>query len=208
MSKGLFITLEGSEGAGKSTQIDVICNYLKNKGRTVLCVREPGGTPIAEDIRKLLKTPRDDESMCDTTELLLMYAARAQLVNCFIKPKLESGIDIICDRHDLSTVAYQGGGRGLNMNHINSIRNIVLGDFRPDLTFLLDIDPIEGMKRARQRGQLDRFEQSKMDFFERVRETYIKCAKEDPDHIFMIDGSESIDRVSEKVIARLDKLNV
>ena len=208
MSKGLFITLEGSEGAGKSTQIEVISNYLKEKGRKVICVREPGGTPIAEDIRSLLKTPRNDESMCDTTELLLMYAARAQLVNCFIKPKLLQGIDIICDRHDLSTVAYQGGGRGMNMDHINAIRNIVLGDFRPDLTFLLDIDPEEGMKRAKQRGSLDRFEQSKIDFFVRVRDSYLKCAKEDPEHIVLIDGSLPLASVSANVIACLEKLNV
>lgn len=208
MAKGLFITLEGSEGAGKSTQIEVISSYLKNKGRKVICVREPGGTPIAEDIRALLKTPRDDDSMCDTTELLLMYAARAQLVNCFIKPKLSEGFDIICDRHDLSTIAYQGGGRGMNMEHINAVRNIVLGDFRPDLTFLLDIEPEEGMKRARQRGDLDRFEQSKMDFFIRVRNTYIKCAKEDPEHIVLIDGSKPLDVVSANVIACMEKFDV
>ena len=208
MAKGLFITLEGSEGAGKSTQIEVICSYLKNKGRKVICVREPGGTPIAEDIRALLKTPRNDDSMCDTTELLLMYAARAQLVNCFIKPKLSEGVDIICDRHDLSTIAYQGGGRGMNMDHINAVRNIVLGDFRPDLTFLLDIDPEEGMKRARRRGDLDRFEQSKMDFFIRVRNTYIRCAQEDPEHIVLIDGAQPLDVVSANVISCLDKFNV
>lgn len=208
MSKGLFITLEGSEGAGKSTQIEVISNYLKGKGRKVICVREPGGTPIAEDIRALLKNPREDDSMCDTTELLLMYAARAQLVNSFIKPKLQEGFDIICDRHDLSTVAYQGGGRGMDMNHINAVRQIVLGNFRPDLTFLLDIDPEEGMKRARQRGQLDRFEQSKIDFFIRVRNTYIECAKEDPEHIVLIDGSLPLDKVSSNVIACLEKLDV
>ncbi len=208
MSKGLFITLEGSEGAGKSTQIEVISSYLKSKGRRVVCVREPGGTPIAEDIRSLLKTPRTDESMCDTTELLLMYAARAQLVNCFIKPQLMSGVDVICDRHDLSTVAYQGGGRGLNMDHINAVRKIVLGDFHPDLTFLLDIDPQEGMKRAKQRGQLDRFEQSKLDFFERVRNTYLDAAKKDPKHIVVIDGSLPLATVSANVVSYLDKLNV
>lgn len=208
MTKGLFITLEGSEGAGKSTQIEVICNYLKEKGRKVIRVREPGGTPIAEDIRHLLKTPRSDEAMCDTTELLLMYAARAQLVNNFIKPKLSEGYDIVCDRHDLSTVAYQGGGRGMNMEHINSIRKIVLGDFRPDLTLLLDVDPEVGMKRARQRGELDRFEQSKIDFFVRVRNTYLNCAKADPEHIVLIDGSLPLETVSSNVIACLEKLDV
>ena len=100
MSHGLFITLEGSEGSGKSTQIAYIKSYLESKGRKVICVREPGGTPIAEDIRKILKTPRSDDNLCDTAELLLMYAARAQLVNTLIKPNLEKGIDVICDRHD------------------------------------------------------------------------------------------------------------
>ena len=157
MSHGLFITLEGSEGSGKSTQIAYIKSYLESKGRKVICVREPGGTPIAEDIRKILKTPRSDDNLCDTAELLLMYAARAQLVNTLIKPNLEKGIDVICDRHDLSTIAYQGGGRGMNMDDINACRKVVLGDFRPNLTILIDIDPVVGMNRAQKRGALDRF---------------------------------------------------
>ncbi len=207
-TKGLFITLEGSEGAGKSTQIALIRKYLEDLGRKVVTVREPGGTPIAEDIRKLLKTPRTDESMCDTTELLLMYAARAQLVNTFILPKLNEGVDVICDRHDLSTVAYQGGGRGMNMEHINAIRSVVLGDFRPDLTILLDIEPVQGMQRVRSRGQLDRFEQSDMSFFERVRNTYLEYAREHGDFVKVIDASLSLDEVSSQVKAVLDGLNV
>ncbi len=207
-TKGLFITLEGSEGAGKSTQIALIRKYLEDLGRKVVTVREPGGTPIAEDIRKLLKTPRTDESMCDTTELLLMYAARAQLVNTFILPKLNEGVDVICDRHDLSTVAYQGGGRGMNMEHINAIRSVVLGDFRPDLTILLDIEPVQGMQRVRSRGQLDRFEQSDMSFFERVRNTYLEYAREHDDFVKVIDASLSLDEVSSQVKAVLDGLNV
>ncbi len=122
MTKGLFITLEGSEGAGKSSQIKVISEHLKSLGRQVLCLREPGGTPIAEDIRRILKNPRTDDKMADKTELLLMYAARAQLVESVIKPALAKGIDVICDRHDLSTVAYQGGGRGVDLKLIESIR--------------------------------------------------------------------------------------
>ncbi len=207
-TKGLFITLEGSEGAGKSTQIALIRKYLEELGRKVVTVREPGGTPIAEDIRKLLKTPRTDESMCDTTELLLMYAARAQLVNTFILPKLNEGVDVICDRHDLSTVAYQGGGRGMNMEHINAVRKVVLGDFRPDLTILLDIEPTLGMRRVRSRGQLDRFEQSDMSFFERVRNTYLDYAKKHDDFVKVIDASLSLDEVSAQVKAVLDGLDV
>jgi dTMP kinase len=208
MSQGLFITLEGTEGSGKSTQIVVIKNYLQSKGRKVITVREPGGTPIAEDIRNLLKTPRKDDDMCDTAELLLMYAARAQLVQTFIKPKLEQGFDVICDRHDLSTIAYQGGGRGMDMDAINSIRKVVLGDFKPNLTLLLDVDPVAGMQRAKARGELDRFEQSQMDFFERVRNTYLECAKQDPEHIVLINGQDPIEIVSTNVIKTLDNLNV
>ncbi|SRR5574344_106225 len=208
MSQGLFITLEGTEGSGKSTQIVVIKNYLQSKGRKVITVREPGGTPIAEDIRNLLKTPRKDDDMCDTAELLLMYAARAQLVQTFIKPKLEQGFDVICDRHDLSTIAYQGGGRGMDMDAINSIRKVVLGDFKPNLTLLLDVDPVAGMQRAKARGELDRFEQSQMDFFERVRNTYLECAKQDPEHIVLINGQDPIEIVSTNVIKALDNLNV
>ncbi|MGN0902003.1 MAG: dTMP kinase [Succinivibrio sp.] len=209
MSKGFFITLEGSEGCGKSTQINNIRQFLESRGRKVMCLREPGGTPIAEEIRALLKNPRDDDSMCDSCELLLMYAARAQLVNTVIKPALEQGIDVLCDRHDLSTIAYQGGGRGISMDHINALRNVVLGDFRPDITILIDLDVKDGMARAKSRGELDRFEQSKIDFFERVRNTYLDYAKNHPDAVCVVDGASAVDEVFsniKKVI--LDKLDV
>ena len=144
--------------------------------------------------------------MCDTTELLLMYAARAQLVNTVIKPAIEQGIDVICDRHDLSTVAYQGGGRGMDLSEIKAISKVVLGDFKPNLTILLDIDPIKGMQRAKARGELDRFEQSKMDFFVRVRNTYLECAKQDPNTIKVVNGDDSIDNVSSHIRQLLDNL--
>lgn len=207
MKKGLFITLEGTEGSGKSTQIAVIKVHMEAKGHKVVCLREPGGTPIAEEIRTLLKTPRKDDNMCDKTELLLMYAARAQLVETVIKPLLAAGTDVICDRHDLSTVAYQGGGRGMNMDDINAIRKVVLGDFRPDLTIIIDVDPKIGMQRARNRGELDRFELSQIDFFERVRNTYLEYAKTHQDFVCVVDGHKEISAVSHDVIACLDKLN-
>ena len=206
MSKGVFITLEGTEGSGKSTQLKTIEQYLQQHNRRYIKVREPGGTPIAEEIRNLLKTPRNDDAMCDTTELLLMYAARAQLVNTVIKPAIEQGIDVICDRHDLSTVAYQGGGRGMELSEIKAISKVVLGDFKPNLTILLDIDPIKGMQRAKARGELDRFEQSKMDFFVRVRNTYLECAKQDPNTIKVVNGDDSIDNVSSHIRQLLDNL--
>ena len=206
MSKGVFITLEGTEGSGKSTQLKAVEQYLQQHNHRYIKVREPGGTPIAEEIRNLLKTPRNDDAMCDTTELLLMYAARAQLVNTVIKPAIEQGIDVICDRHDLSTVAYQGGGRGMDLREIKAISKVVLGDFKPNLTILLDIDPIKGMHRAKARGELDRFEQSKMDFFVRVRNTYLECAKQDPNTIKVVNGDDSIDNVSSHIRQLLDNL--
>ncbi len=206
MSKGVFITLEGTEGSGKSTQLKTIEQYLQQHNRRYLKVREPGGTPIAEEIRNLLKTPRKDDVMCDTTELLLMYAARAQLVNTVIKPAIEQGVDVICDRHDLSTVAYQGGGRGMDLGEIKAISKVVLGDFKPNLTILLDIDPIKGMQRAKARGELDRFEQSKMDFFVRVRNTYLECAKQDPNIIKVVNGDDTLDNVSSHIRQLLDTL--
>ena len=206
MSKGVFITLEGTEGSGKSTQLKTIEQYLQQHNRRYIKVREPGGTPIAEEIRNLLKTPRKDDTMCDTTELLLMYAARAQLVNTVIKPAIEQGVDVICDRHDLSTVAYQGGGRGMDLGEIKAISKVVLGDFKPNLTILLDIDPIKGMQRARARGELDRFEQSKMDFFVRVRNTYLECAKQDPNIIKVVNGDDTLDNVSSHIRKLLDNL--
>lgn len=207
MKKGLFITLEGTEGSGKSTQIAVIKAHMEAKGHKVVCLREPGGTPIAEEIRTLLKTPRKDDNMCDKTELLLVYAARAQLVETVIKPLLSAGTDVICDRHDLSTVAYQGGGRGMNMDDINAIRKVVLGNFRPDLTIIIDVDPKIGMQRARNRGELDRFELSQIDFFDRVRNTYLEYAKTHQDFVSVVDGHKEISAVSHDVIACLDKLN-
>ena len=206
MSKGVFITLEGTEGSGKSTQLKTIEQYLQQHNRRYIKVREPGGTPIAEEIRNLLKTPRKDDAMCDTTELLLMYAARAQLVNTVIKPAIEQGVDVICDRHDLSTVAYQGGGRGMYLGEIKAISKVVLGDFKPNLTILLDIDPIKGMQRAKARGELDRFEQSKMDFFVRVRNTYLECAKQDPNIIKVVNGDDTLDNVSSHIRKLLDNL--
>ena len=207
MKKGLFITLEGTEGSGKSTQIAVIKAHMEAKGHKVVCLREPGGTPIAEEIRTLLKTPRKDDNMCDKTELLLMYAARAQLVETVIKPLLSAGTDVICDRHDLSSVAYQGGGRGVNMDDINALSKVVLGNFRPDLTIVIDVDPKIGMQRARNRGELDRFELSQIDFFERVRNTYLEYAKTHQDFVSVVDGHKEISAVSHDVIACLDKLN-
>lgn len=202
---GLFITFEGTEGAGKSTLIKEIEIWLREKEIDFVSVREPGGTVLAEKMRAILKTPCPEEKLCDKSELLLMYAARAQLVETLIKPALARGQCVICDRHDLSTVAYQGGGRGLPMDEIDCVRKVALGDFRPDLTLLLDIDPKVGMQRARSRGALDRFELEQLSFFERVRNAYLDAAKRLP-YIKVIDASKTVEEVKAEAMSALEAL--
>ena len=203
--RGLFITFEGTEGAGKSTLIKEIEKWLTQKGIDFVSVREPGGTVLAEKMRAILKTPCPEEKLCDKSELLLMYAARAQLVETLIKPALARGQCVICDRHDLSTVAYQGGGRGLPMDEIDCVRKVALGDFRPHLTLLLDIDPKVGMQRARSRGALDRFELEQLSFFERVRNAYLDAAKRLP-YIKVIDASKTVEEVKAEAMSALEAL--
>lgn len=182
---GIFITLEGGEGVGKSTQIPLIRDYFEDRGYKVVCTREPGGTPTAERLRDILKIKTDDD-LTDTTELLLMYAARAQLTEKVIKPALAEGKVVICDRYDLSTVAYQGGGRGIPLETIEALRKVAIGDFEPDITFLLDLPVEEGMKRARGRGTTDRIESSALDFFDRVRQMYLNIASHNRKRIKII----------------------
>ncbi|MDD7021772.1 MAG: dTMP kinase [Aeromonadales bacterium] len=195
---GIFITLEGGEGAGKSTQIPRIAQFLRLRGMDVVCLREPGGTPCAEQMRAILKEKRSDDKLCDTAELLLMYAARAQLTSTVILPALKAGKAVLCDRYDLSTLAYQGGGRGIALSKIRAVRDVAIGDFKPDLTLLFDIDVREGMARARGRGEADRFESSGLEFFEKVRKTYLALQKADPSHIKLIDASKGVDEVFAK----------
>lgn len=199
MQRGFFITLEGGEGGGKSTQIPVIKDFLEARGFKVECTREPGGTAVAEQIRSILLNPDHEEKICSTTELLLMYAARAQLVNSKIKPLLEQGTVVISDRFDLSTIAYQGYGRGMDLDLIGRIREVAIGDFNPDLIMLFDIDVKEGMMRAGKRSAADRFEQESLDFFERVREGFTSYASAHEDLIKVIDGAQNIDGVSSQV---------
>lgn len=198
--KGHFITLEGGEGAGKSTMADAIEAFVRDRVTDrVMRIREPGGTPIAEDIRKILKSGHGEERLCDMAELLLMYAARAQLVEGLVRPRLEEGYVIIGDRHDLSTVAYQGGGRGIPMDTLDTLRRLSLGSFRPDLTILMDIEPLKGMERARTRGELDRIEREGTDFFERVRKAYLEAAARD-DTIRTVDAGRDVDEVRRSVL--------
>ncbi|MGK5614251.1 dTMP kinase [Proteus mirabilis] len=195
MKNSKFIVIEGLEGAGKTSAIQTIVDTLKQQGITDLAfTREPGGTPLAEKLRELIKQGIEGEKVTDKAELLMLYAARVQLVENVIKPALAQGKWVIGDRHDLSSQAYQGGGRGIDKALMKSLRDTVLADFKPDLTLYLDLDPAVGLARARARGELDRIEKESMDFFYRTRERYQALAKEDAS-IITIDASQDIDKV-------------
>ena len=195
MKNSKFIVIEGLEGAGKTSAIQTVVDTLKQQGITDLAfTREPGGTPLAEKLRELIKQGIEGEKVTDKAELLMLYAARVQLVENVIKPALAQGKWVIGDRHDLSSQAYQGGGRGIDKALMKSLRDTVLADFKPDLTLYLDLDPAVGLARARARGELDRIEKESMDFFYRTRERYQTLAKEDTS-IITIDASQDIDKV-------------
>ena len=169
-SNGLFITLEGGEGAGKTTHIPFIKSVLQQAGRTVCVTREPGGTQLGEVIRSLLLAPSETDISANT-ELLLMFAARAEHLHQVIRPALQRGEIVLCDRFTDATYAYQGGGRGIKLERIRVLEQWVQGDQRPDLTLLFDVPVEVGIERAKGRGALDRFEQESRDFFERVRQS-------------------------------------
>lgn len=176
--QGKFIVVEGLEGAGKSSAIASLVSHLQAKSIATLTVREPGGTPMAEALRDLVKKQWQEEVTAET-ELLMMYASRAQLVHNVIRPALAAGKWVIADRHDLSSRAYQGGGRQLGDAKLQTLKQLVLGDFGPDLTLLLDLDPEIGLERARARGELDRIEQETMAFFQRTRARYLEIAQQE-----------------------------
>ena len=198
-----FIVIEGLEGAGKSTVQRHVCDWLMAKGHTVVSTREPGGTPLAEKMRHLVKEVHE-EPLTMEAELLLMYAARVQLVKNKIQPALAAGHWVVGDRHDWSSLAYQGGGRGIDLSLIRQIKTAVLGDFAPDLIVYLDIDPTLGLARAVQRGELDRIEQEQLSFFERTRATYLTLAQQHP-ACEIIDASQSAAQVKAAVLAGLER---
>lgn len=201
---GKFIVIEGLEGAGKSTAINYVLEFLKSKGiDQLITTREPGGTPLAEKMRAIVKEIHE-EKLTVQAELLLMYAARVQLVENKIKPALLNEQWVVGDRHDLSSQAYQGGGRGIDAKLIGQIKEAVLGDFKPDLTLYLDIDPAIGLHRARQRGELDRIELEQLSFFERTRTRYLELASKD-NSIFVIDASQSPSEVQADIVAVLER---
>lgn len=205
MTRGKFITIEGTEGAGKSTARLFIMSYLEKAGFKVVVTREPGGTDIAEEIRNVLLHRVNHEGMLAETELLLMFASRAQHICNRIEPSLLSGKWVLSDRYIDASYAYQGGGRGLDINFIKSLDKHVVRKLYPDLTFLLDVPAELGIARAEQRGsQKDRIEQEKIDFFVRVRETYLERAKQDPKRIKVIDASLTLPHVQSQMQRVLD----
>lgn len=197
--KSRYIVIEGLEGAGKTTAIKTVVETLAKVGITEIdFTREPGGTPLAEKLRQLIKYGIAEEKVTDKAELLMLYAARIQLIENVIKPALAKGRWVIGDRHDLSSQAYQGGGRGLSAELMQVLRNTILDDFRPDLTLYLDIEPTLGLQRARDRGELDRIEKESLDFFERTRQRYLELAAED-DTIITIDANKSLEEVQKTI---------
>ena len=201
---GKFIVIEGLEGAGKSTALRHVVAWLQQHGvARIEQTREPGGTPLAERMRTIVKEVHE-EPLTMQAELLLMYASRVQLVENRIKPALAKGVWVVGDRHDLSSQAYQGGGRGIDTHLITQIKQAVLGDFAPDLTLYLDIDPALGLTRARARGELDRIELEQLSFFERTRARYLMLAAADP-RIHVIDASQSEAEVAAAIARVLEQ---
>lgn len=198
MEKGFFISLEGGEGAGKSTQHRTIVEWLKRQGKTVIEAREPGGTPVSEQIRQVLLDTRNT-GLNATAELLLMFAARSQLVSEVILPALADGSVVVCDRFADASYAYQGGGRQLGAETVANIEKLVLGELQPDLTLLFDV-PVElGMSRVSGRGKSDRFEVESVRFFERVRKSYLQRAAAHPQRFRVIDASQDQQQVWRQV---------
>lgn len=200
--RGKFITVEGTEGVGKSSNMALIAELLGDAGIPYIVTREPGGTPMAEDIRELLLAPRD-EAVAPMTELLLIFAARAQHIARCIEPALAAGKWVLCDRFTDATFAYQGGGRGMGEAPIAALEGLVQRELRPDFTLLLDA-PVEiGMARAGKRGDLDRFEREKQRFFEDIRACYLQRAGAESDRFLLVDASRSLDRVQSDIRERL-----
>lgn len=203
--RGGFITVEGVEGVGKTTNLDFIESLFRDHGIPLLRTREPGGTPLAESIRELLLQNRE-ETFDSTAELLLIFAARAQHLNQKIRPALAAGQWVLSDRFTDATFAYQGGGRQLSLQHIAQLEQLVQGDLRPDLTLILDL-PVEiGLQRAAARSEKDRFEHERIEFFDRVRKMYLQRAKENPSRYEVIDAGVSLAEVQVQIKTVIERL--
>ena len=199
-----FISLEGSEGVGKTTSLKFVQSFVEALGHEVLITREPGGTPMAEEIRNILLSEREETVEVDT-ELLLMFAARIQHVNQVIKPALEEGKWVICDRFVDASYAYQGGGRGIEFTRLQQLEKWCLGDFSPNVTLLLDMSSSAGLERTKKRGKADRFEIEKMSFYEKIRNAYLERAKMEPSRIHIINAAPSVDIVQVEIKSVLEQ---
>jgi len=196
-SQSQFLTVEGIEGVGKSTAVQFIQTYLTRRHIAFILTREPGGTPIAEQVRTILLTPNAAERMVPETELLLMFASRVQHITQVIKPALKAGKWVVSDRFVDASFAYQGGGRGISMQKIQMLEDWLVQEMRPHCTILLDAPPEVGLSRAKSRGQYDRIEQEKIDFHARVRQAYLQRAEQDKDRFRIIDATQSLEKVQE-----------
>ena len=199
-NKGIFITLEGIEGAGKSTHMDYIASLVKSSGKKIVCTREPGGTNIGNELRKILLFRKNGYKISDQTELLLMFAARQQHLDEVIRPALKAGKIVLCDRFTDSTYAYQGGGRKIKSEIIKQLAKVVHPDLKPDLTLLFDLPVKLGLERANNRSEKDSFESEETAFFERVRKTYLKIARSEPRRVKVIDAKKDIETVQSSII--------
>ena len=201
--RGKFITIEGTEGVGKTTNIAFIKQWLDDNGISFINTREPGGTPLAEEIRQVLLSNRD-EKVCSKAELLMMFAGRAQHIDQVIEPQLAQGNWVLCDRFTDATYAYQGAGREMGDDLIKDLETMVQGDMRPDLTLKLDV-PVElGLERAGKRSEPDRFELEKTDFFNRVRHAYLSMATNNPQRYKIIDASQALEHVQLQIADTLN----
>lgn len=209
-TNGRFITFEGPEGAGKSTQLRLLGSYLQSRGIEVITTREPGGTPLAEQLRNILKTHRGQELLHPETELLLMEAARSQHVRELILPALERGAAVLCDRFYDSTTAYQGAARSIDAELIGKLNLFASGFRKPDLTLILDLDIESGFRRAGKRqetaGEYDRFEAENRDFHRRVREGFLEIARKEPRRVRIIDAEGTPEEVAERIRSAADEL--
>lgn len=203
---GRFITFEGIEGVGKSTQVQLAADYLRARAVDVVVTREPGGTPLAEAIRRLVLEPQG-EAVDAVSELLLMFASRAVHLGNLVEPALARGAWVLCDRFTDATEAYQGGGRGVPLEHIRALERIAQRGRRPDLTLLLDLPVAQAMERSRRRGgQNDRFESEQSAFFERVRAGYLAIMEREPSRVRRVDASGPVDEVAHAVRGLLEAL--
>ena len=196
MTKGLFLTFEGADGCGKTTQIKLLDEYLKNKGYKTLLTREPGAKGLGEKIREILLNY--DGEVSSKCESFLFLADRAQHADCIIKPAIKNGIIVLCDRHTDSTIAYQGYGRGVDITELKKLNDMAVGELKPDLTFVFDIDIKTSM--ARVGNEKDRMESSGPEFFERVRQGYLEIAKQEPERVKVIDSAQSVEEIHNKVL--------